>query len=337
MYHLEEYTYWYNDLNINLDSAGVWGTQGPLGILGALGVLGALGPTSISVLPGMTTTSEGKYLTLTSSGSSVVVRQTQPLRYAHDGSFYRVYDLFEMYSRSYALTMCSSPPPPSSSASLPPPPASCDANDSSFGVDASTVLTEKHGEDQGDGHGVITSGLMMEDGVPIGVSDKYSFVSKYNQFVHLNLIPYGGTPGLPPVGLIPGSGSWSSLNMTLSLSCGSSSSPSSKTLLQTTTSNFLASSITSSRAQNDLSPFITTRLRKNEFCEVSVILQLPSSKNSTADNDWTGYYLYVTGSGLRTVSQGTVDADPDLWGARLQADGTSAFNLNGPHQVWIPF
>jgi hypothetical protein len=324
MYHLNQHTYWYNDYNMNLDSAGVWGTQGPLGVTGALGVLGALGPTGISLQAGMTTTPEGKYLAMSSSGSSTIVRQTQPMRYSHDSSAYRLYDLFEMYSRKYALGMC-----PGAAAS-----ASCEVNDSSFGVDASAVLTQKYyhendeaasGRDGGD-----TSGLIVEDGVTAGVNDKYSFASKYNQFVHINLVPYGGTPGLP--GQIIG-GSWDSLNMTLSLSCGSSSS--SKKLLQTTTSNFVSTS--SSTTQSDLIPFLTTRLRKNEVCDVSVSLLTPSNKDSNSANDWTGYYLYVTGSGLQTVTQGKINSDPDLWGLRQQADGTSAFNLNGPHQAWIPF
>jgi hypothetical protein len=314
MYHLNEYTYWYNDYNINLDSAGVWGTQGPLGVSGALGVLGALGPTGIALQAGMTTTSDGKYIAV--SDKSVVVRQTVPMRYSHDASVYRVYDLFEMYSRNYAKSMCSS----TSSSS------SCDVNDSSFAVDASTVLKQKYYsiDEKRD------PSLLVLNGATTGVDDKYSFTSKYNQFVHLNLVPYGGTPGAP--GLLTG-GSWDNLNMTLSLSCGSSSS--SKKRLHTTTSNFVASSI--SVSQNDLVPFITTRLRKNELCDVSVSLKIDSGKDSNPSNDWTGYYLYVTGSGLQTISEGVSNTDPDIWGLRKQFDGSSSFNINGPHQAWIPF
>jgi hypothetical protein len=314
MYHLNEYTFWYNDYNINLDSAGVWGTQGPLGVSGGFGVLGALGPTGVALQPGMTTTSDGKYLAVDQS-KSVVVRQTVPMRYSHDASLYRVYDLFEMYSRTYAKSMCSSV---SSS--------SCDVNDSSFAVDASTVLKQKYydAEEERD------PSLLLVDGATAGVDDKYSFTSKYNQFVHLNLVPFGGTPG--GIGSLTG-GSWDSLNMTLALSCGLSSS--SKKTLHKTTSNFVASSI--SMSQTDLVPFITTRLRKNELCDVSVSLRLDSGKDSNPANDWTGYYLYVTGSGLKTISQGVTNPDPDLWGLRKQSDGSSAFNINGPHQAWVPF
>lgn len=316
MYHLEEHTYWYNDYNINLDSAGVWGTQGPLGVSGALGILGALGPTGIALQAGMTTTSDGIYVAAASSNKSTVVRQTMPIRFSHDASVYRIYDLFEMYSRNYAKRMCSS----SSSSS------SCDVNDSSFAVDASTVLKQKDDSNQGE----KDPNLLIYDGATVGVDDKYSFTSKYNQFVHLNLVPYGGIPGAPGLQL---GGSWDNLNMTLALSCGSSSS--SKKTLHTTTSNFVASSLFNS--QKALVPFITTRLRKNELCDVSVSLRIDSGKDSNPSNDWTGYYLYVTGSGLQTISESVKNPDPDIWGLRKQSDGRSAFNINGPHQTWIPF
>lgn len=312
MYHLNEYTYWYNDYSINLDSAGVWGTQGPLGVSGALGVLGALGPSGFSLQAGMTTTSDGKYLA-TSSGKTVVVRQTQPMRFSHDATVYRIYDLFEMYSRTYAKSMCSAV---SSS--------TCDINDSSFGVDASTILKQNYFESE-----KVDSSLIVENGVTSGVDDKYSFTSKYNQFVHINLIPYGGTPGLP--GLITG-GSWDNLNMTLTLSCGMASS--SKKTLHTTTANFIATSMSST--QNDLVPYITARLKKNELCDVSVSLRT-DTKDTNSANDWTGYYLYVTGSGFQLISQGVVNSDPDVFGLRKQLDGSSTFNIHGSHQIWIPF
>lgn len=328
MYHLSEMTYWYNDYNINLDSAGVWGTQGPLGVSGALGILGALGPTGFSLQAGITTTSDGKYMTL-SSGKSVVIRQTQPIRYSHDSTISRIYDLFEMYSRTYAKSMCSA----LSSTS------SCDVNDSSFGVDASTVLKQKYYEENEGNEGENENGnnkeeedssLFVENGVTAGVDDKYSFTSKYNQFVHINLILYGGTPGLP--GQITG-GSWDNINMTLSLSCGTSSS--NKKTLHTTTNNFISTS--TSTTQNDLIPFITTRLKKNELCDISISIRIDTGKDTSTTNDWTGYYLFVTGSGLQVISQGVTNSNPDIWGLRKQIDGRYSFNMNGLHQTWIPF
>lgn len=100
MYHLEENTYWYNDYNHNLDASGVWAIQGPLGPTGALGVLGALGPLGISPQPGVTTTADGVYQV-----DGQTVRSLQSLRYSHDAQRSRTYDLFEMYSKSYALDM----------------------------------------------------------------------------------------------------------------------------------------------------------------------------------------------------------------------------------------
>jgi hypothetical protein len=100
MYHLQEGTYWYNDYSHNLDSAGVWGIQGPLGPTGALGALGALGPLGISLQYGVTTTSDGVYKV-----DGKTIRRTSPVRYTHDAKTTRVYDLFEMYSKSYAMQM----------------------------------------------------------------------------------------------------------------------------------------------------------------------------------------------------------------------------------------
>lgn len=100
MYHLEEDVYWYNDYDHNLDSAGIWGIQGPLGPTGAFGALGALGPLSISIQSGVTTTPDGVYIV-----KNEIIRTTQPMWYSHDGSVMRMYDLFEVYSKTYAFSM----------------------------------------------------------------------------------------------------------------------------------------------------------------------------------------------------------------------------------------
>lgn len=90
----------------------------PLGPTGVLGVLGALGPLGISRQPGVTTTSDGLYTVLdASTNNQVTIRKTKPMRYLHDASLYYIFDLYEMYSKAYALKLGQT-------------------NDCSFGVDA---------------------------------------------------------------------------------------------------------------------------------------------------------------------------------------------------------
>ena len=47
-----------------------------------------------------------------------------------------------------------------------------------------------------------------------------------------------------------------------------------------------------------------------------------------------GYYLYVTGSGLSEINNKLPNPDPDIWGPRLQSNGSYRFNINGAHQAW---
>lgn len=146
MYHLQQGIYWHGNYNHNLDSTGVWGIQGPLGPSGSFAALGALGPLGISQQAGMTTTNDGVYQT-----GSTIVRKTQPMRYSHDANVFRTYDLYEMYSKSYAQKMgtgCSG----------------CEVNDTSFAVDSS-----------------------FQEAVIGG--DNYLFTSNYDQFVLLNVVP----------------------------------------------------------------------------------------------------------------------------------------------------
>ena len=145
MYHLEQGVFWHQEYNMNLDICGVWGIQGPVGPTGALGVLGALGPLGISLQAGVTTTANGVYMV-----DNKVIRQTQPVRYTHNASEYRVYELVEMYSRSYALQLGSK---------------GQDTNDCSFAVDSSGVNPT------------------------VGSSDTYKFTSYANQFVSILIVP----------------------------------------------------------------------------------------------------------------------------------------------------
>jgi hypothetical protein len=100
MYHLGEGVNFEQNYNINLDASGVWGVQGPLGPTGALGPLGPLGPLSISLQSGVTTTESGQY-----KYANHVIRSTSPIQYSADGTKTRVYDLFEVYDREFALSM----------------------------------------------------------------------------------------------------------------------------------------------------------------------------------------------------------------------------------------
>ncbi|UIF88557.1 hypothetical protein KAF44_24860 (plasmid) [Cupriavidus necator] len=149
MYHLQEENAWWGNYTHNLDSAGVWGIQGPLGPTGALGALGALGPLGISLKAGMTTTANGVYKVGCETDCKTV-RQTKPVRYRHDATVFRTYELFEMYSKSYAQTMGTC--------------RDCEVNDTSFGVDSFMQAPASNGDD-------------------------YLFTSNYDQFVSINVVP----------------------------------------------------------------------------------------------------------------------------------------------------
>lgn len=261
MYHLQQGTYWYGNYNQNLDAAGVWGIQGPLGPTGALAALGALGPLGISQQAGMTTTADGVY-----KNGSAIVRQTQPVRYSHDATTYRAYDLFEMYSKSYAKTMgtgCSG----------------CEVNDTSFAVDSS----------------------FQE---PVSGGDNYLFNSNYNQFVSINVVPINLYTSY-------------ALQLQVSTNGGVSYNP-----VATASSNPYA-------ANGGLMNFIVTRAKRGETYKLNVTKQYSGVPFST------GYYLFVNGSGLVQIVNGVTNANPDIWGSRLQSNGTLRFNINGAQQSWI--
>lgn len=290
MYHLEEETYWYNDYNINLDASGIWGIQGPLGTSGALGVLGALGPLGISLQVGVATSSNGVYSVKDDSNCYITIRKTQLIRYDHGATMFREYELFEMYSREYALSMTSDP---------------ISGNDCSFAVDASTALL---------------SNTVVTDGKDTSVKDTFHFHSSGDQFLTLLLVPFGGEnlkqSSMPPI------------NLSMTLSCNSS---------------FISDAelqISPSNIQNGLSPYITTRAFNGEFCQVDVhaTVRTCDVAEASRDRSWTGYYLFVTGSGLTVSDQkkGVTDTNPDIWGMRKQSNGARSFNINGPHQRWVP-
>lgn len=263
MYHLNEYKYWYNDYCHNLDASGVWGIQGPLGPTGAFAVLGALGPLGISYQYGVTTTSDGVYMVSTPAGdATMTVRRTQPIRYMHDSSSYRVYDLYEMYSKSFASSLQ---------------PGTVDSNDCSFAVDAVAAPADASG-------------------------DTFYFTSASEQWVALNVVAADmGT------------------DYSLSLECrdGKSYNP-----VTAAASNPYSSG-------RGLEDFIVTRLKEEE-CRVTVKLQY------TEDSTPAGYYLYVTGSAVTTVTGGAEETE-DLWGLRQQSTGEWTFNILGPHQKWVSF
>ena len=309
MYHLQERVFWYNNYNHNLDASGVWGIQGPAGPTGPLGVLGALGPLGVSLQFGMTTTSDGIYesadapLSASPDAARMVVRKTQPIRYEHDAianPVSRIYDLYEMYSREYALSMPPAPPQCSVNASS----YNCmNINDCSFAVDAAEALS-----------------------LSSVISDSFNFLSSFSQFVHVNLVPVTATMTTSGDDLENGSGAAKkdSIDINLQLLCSQ---------LQSDTYAEVArasASFTTSGRQNFLVPYITTRLRESESCELKV--------NISADiSAWTGYYLYVTGSGFSSVENEEVNDDPDWLGPRKQLDGSHTFNIVGPHQSWSEF
>ncbi|MEM5432313.1 MULTISPECIES: hypothetical protein [Cupriavidus] len=270
MYHLQEKNTWWGNYTHNLDSAGVWGIQGPLGPTGALGALGPLGPLGISVQAGMTTTSDGVYKV-----GSETVRQTQPVRYSHDATVFRTYELFEMYSKSYAQTMGTSCPV-------------CEVNDTSFGVDSSK-------------QGVAVSG------------DEYLFTANHDQFVSINVVPINAFNDY-------------GLELYLFKDGGEN-----YTLLASSKSN---GGINLSfwwpywKIGDGLMDFIVMRVKPGEMFRIRVIQQ------QLQEPSFPGYYLFTTGSGLAETTNGLTNMNPDIWGPRLQQDGTKRFNISGAHQQW---
>lgn len=261
MYHLMQGVYWYNNFAQNLDTSGVWGILGPLGPLGPLSALGALGPLGISLQAGMTTTTNGVYM-----NGSTIVRKTQPVRYSHDATIYRTYDLYEMYSKSYALNMgtgCSG----------------CEVNDTSFAVDS----------------------RFLEP--PTSGGDNFLFDANYDQFLSINVVP---------VNLLNDY----AVQLSVSTNGGVSYSP-----VATSNSNVYA-------VGGGLMDYIVTRTRAGEKYRVNVSRQVVTVPN-------TGYYLYVSGTGLAQTVNGVPNNNADIWSSRLQNNGTYRFNINGAHQNWV--
>lgn len=261
MYHLQQGVFWHGNYNHNLDSTGVWGIQGPLGPSGAFGALGPLGPLGISLQPGMTTTNDGVYQT-----GATVVRKIQPVRYSHDATVFRTYDLYEMYSKSYAQKMgtgCSG----------------CEVNDTSFAVDSS-----------------------LQEAMIGG--DNYLFMSNYDQFVLINVVPVNA---LNDYGL----------QLSVSKDGGANYS-----VLATSNSNVYAPG-------GGLMDFIVIRAKRGESFRVNVTLQRSGAPA------FPGYYLFTTGSGLAQTTGGNTNPNADLWSSRLQSNGALRFNINGAHQQWV--
>lgn len=143
----------YNDFPHHLDASGVWGNLGPLGPLGAMGPTGPLGPLFV---PNRITS--GEYLE--SPGSSVVKR-TQKVTYHTDaqGTIYREYPLFEMYTRFQAQVMNTIYAPHTAS-----------PNDTSFGVSSADIVGAN--------------------------GDVYYFNSAYKQWLSIVVVPGGGDAGI---------------------------------------------------------------------------------------------------------------------------------------------
>lgn len=264
MYHLEQHIYWHGDYNHNLDSSGVWGIQGPLGPTGPLAAPGALGPLGISLQAGMTTTEDGVY-----QADGATVRKTQPIRYTHDATVYRIYDLFEMYSKAYATKMGTGC-------------ADCEENDTSFAVDAS-----------------------LQPVAPDG--DAYYFTSGYEQFVSINVVPVNF---------------FTAYGMALSVSANGGSG---YTPVATANSNPFSSGF------SGIMNFIVARVKKGEKFRLIVNLLYTGIASDP------GYFLYVSGSGVTEIDNKLVNDNPDIWGPRLQNNGTYRFNINGAHQAWNPW
>lgn len=258
MYHLGTGVNWSQNYNINLDSAGIWGTQGPLGVTGALGVLGPLGPLSISLQPGVTTLATGQY-----KYRDVEIRQTSPVRYTANASTYRAYDLFEMYTRDFAQKMGMD-------------------NDCSFGVDS-----------------------YMKN--PAASGDSYLFTSNATQFLSINVVPVNLLDDFGVILAVSQNG-----GQTFSVVANASTNP--------------------YASEGGIMDFIVTRARPGEVFRAVVFQQANGAPTES------GYYLYVTGSGLIEIDASTEASQTvDVWGPRLQKSGANAFNINGAHQVWVPW
>ena len=255
MYHLGEGINFEQNYNMNLDSSGVWGVQGPLGPTGALGPLGPLGPFGISLQPGVVTLTTGEY-----QYNGSVIRTTSPIEYAANGTIFRVYDLFEIYTRAFALEMMN--------------------NDCSFGIDS-----------------------YLKD--PEGAGDTFIFLSNHTQFVTINIVPvnvlsvYGLTLAVSHDG-----------GRTFNVTGQSLSNPYS--------------------SDSGIQNFIVTRANPGEMFGITVSVVYNTAPVAS------GYYLYVTGSGLTTIAKG-VRSDDDVWGPRQQTSGPARFNINGAHQSWQNF
>jgi hypothetical protein len=135
--------------------------------------------------------------------------------------------------------------------------------------------------------------------------DNYLFTSQHNQFVLLNVVPVNA---LNDYGL----------QLYVSKDGGTT-----YTLLATSNSNVYA-------AGGGLMDFIVIRAKQGEMFRANVTLQ-------HAGSFVPGYYLFTTGSGVGQSTSGTGVADADIWGSRLQSNGTLRFNITGAHQQWVPW
>jgi hypothetical protein len=318
-------------------------------VSGPLGVLGALGPLGVALQFGMSTSSDGVYKTVGSKsevsdapcsndGEFIAVRTSLPLRYTYHGAStdeYRQYGLYEMYSRQHALAMTS--------------------QDTSFGVDASTVLAEE---------GVPSSGSGNGSGSGCSVSDTYVFSSGgADQHLQVNAVPYGGSLSAGKDKMEWDGG----VALHLTLSCRRETTAATAAAInrtapttsqeeelftisaQSTVEPYVEWKKPYQQVQSSLMPFLYARLRPGEQCSVTVNASLPVEtcpQQGGADGKawWTGYYLFVTGSAVSqqrvdkenlNPSGSSIDDNPDLWGPRVQQDGSLAFNVYGTHQRWI--
>ena len=297
MYHLQEDTYWYNDYSHNLDSAGVWGIQGPLGPTGALGALGALGPLGISLQYGVTTTSDGVYQV-----DGKTIRRTIPVRYTHDASKTRTYDLFEMYSKSYALKMGKNGVEPNdwyscnvAAFTLIKKPCVC----SSFAVDS--YLSE-----------------------PNSGGDVFQFTSAFDQFVHINVVPVNMYS-----------------DYAISLKCCAAGTTT-KVNVATANSNPFASTggledfiVVRLRPSEVCDVIVTVQSTSNgKFGFGYYLFVTGTALSETSTQRRLRGEAPVNGEEAQERELSSID---DIWGARTQSSGINTFNIIGPHQTWEKF